>query len=118
MLTKDELLKPRYKVIADYPGSTYFIGDIIRGAHLIQDEYNKYPHLFKPLAWYEGIKKKDMPEYLRTKLGGVIKVTYGSTGRRRFEAGYGINEDGMTIEYTKMLPATEEEYLAYKKAKI
>jgi hypothetical protein len=28
-MTPEDLLKPRYKVIADYPGNTYTLGDII-----------------------------------------------------------------------------------------
>lgn len=73
-MTTEELLKPRYKVIADYPFSDFKVGDILN-----QDkkrewlwEYNHseiskphaYPHIFKELQWWEERKENDMPEYL------------------------------------------------------
>lgn len=75
----EKLMKPRYKVIADYPHSPYQVGEQIEfsdsgnGFHCTTtrtwssmeedmvdsqnyfhiDKLPKYPHLFKPLAWYE-----------------------------------------------------------------
>jgi len=85
----DDLLKPRYKVIADYPYSKFNIGDIISMTHkedvgmgqfewatdFIGDEedgmerygereFSYYPHLFKKLEWWEERDKYNMPKYV------------------------------------------------------
>lgn len=96
-----ELLKPRYKVIGDYPGSEFRIGaimifikdfmhrtdgtpestrhsDVFKiGNNIIMAEgpsgINLYPHLFKPLAWWQDRKPGEMPLYLKRKTTGVIE---------------------------------------------
>lgn len=62
-MTPDELMKPRYMVIADYPCSPVSVGDIYH--QTTGDNFqskadgwsgkimNRYPHLFKRLEWYE-----------------------------------------------------------------
>ena len=80
-MTKQELLKPRYEVIADYPKSHFQIGDLIKmkeiypysgysyelqGGDIAAPEYfDQYPHLFKPLSWWQHRELKDMPEYVK-----------------------------------------------------
>lgn len=76
MTDVNELLKPRYKVIADYPSSNFLVDEI-----LIADESDKfmqyedwgkwelvpkdYPAIFKQLAWYEERDASEMPEYVK-----------------------------------------------------
>lgn len=89
-MTPEGLLKPRYKVIADYFFNPYKVGDIItlpeknRSVHLTttkhtdefgerisQEEHyapkviDQYPHLFKKLEWWEDRKPEEMPEYVK-----------------------------------------------------
>ena len=79
-MTARELLQPRYEVIADYPKSDFKVGQIIQcsddlvndkdvGAFLRKFKYNfdKYPHLFKKLNWWEHRKIEDMPKKLICK---------------------------------------------------
>lgn len=82
-MTNEELLVPRYKVIATWPGMDYNVGNIILmfddgsdelhsqddGGGFIQWDrfYKSFPHLFRPLAWYEKREEKDMPEYIKMK---------------------------------------------------
>lgn len=72
----EDLLKPRYKVIADYPDSECFVGTIIeQSGDRYRDELgfllqqtNKpehYPVIFKELGWWEMRKVEDMPEYVK-----------------------------------------------------
>ena len=71
-MTAQELLKPRFEVIADYPGNEF--GGI--GTVLDRDwgEYpdgegkppswsiSDFPHLFRKMNWWEGRHKDDMPK--------------------------------------------------------
>lgn len=68
-MTTEQLMQPRYKVIADYPGSEFAVGDII----IYQDESeekffigvtNQYPHLFKKLEWGKERKNDELPKYV------------------------------------------------------
>lgn len=59
-MTTKELLRPRYKVIADYPQSIYEVGYVIELYHktnpVVEGQkgfYDMYPHLFKKLEWWE-----------------------------------------------------------------
>jgi hypothetical protein len=86
--TTEELMKPRYKVIADWPGVAGKVtsGDIIvrDGAHngfwvageqFTEDKLKDYPHLFRKLQWWEDRKKEDMPEYVKEN---EYKIYYSS----------------------------------------
>jgi hypothetical protein len=79
MLTTDELMRPRYKVIADYPGTQYSTGDILPVVGTEQyvkariEHLSSYPHLFQQLPWYADRKPEDMPEYLEWDNGVVCK---------------------------------------------
>ncbi len=78
METKD-LLKPRYKVIADYPENTLEVGQILIESDVFDDWLQTdnflhgikkscavlYPHLFQPLPWYADRKVEEMPEYVK-----------------------------------------------------
>lgn len=127
-LTKEELLKPRYKVVADYPrphNHPYFgMGEIIEAITPEDIEYfNKYKALFQPLPWWSDRKPEDMPEYVRYSeyylnhyhLDGefksmIFKVDNWSNGH------YGIKAKGGGIIYGYEInfePANESEYTAY-----
>ncbi len=75
----EDLLKPRFKVIADYPLSSYNVGRILtpisKGSSLYDcieasssekiRNPNKYPHLFKKLEWWEDRSLYEMPDYVK-----------------------------------------------------
>lgn len=130
-LTPEELLQPRYEVIADWPNNTIEIGDVCT----IENEYGQFrfgqpihqrmmeahPHLFKKLCWWEERKEEDMPEYLKvtvdhmehygTKKGDIIKVIWC----------YGVDKNWVPFwsEKNKIfwgnysVPATLQDYTQY-----
>jgi len=92
-MNTEQLLIPRYEVIADYPDSSFSVGQIIKFELLKTGdwvyrwakhdgiyemsliEFKEYPHLFKPLPWYHGRKIEEMPEYVKwNSSGNVSKV--------------------------------------------
>lgn len=109
-----ELLKPRRKVVADYPNSPFRIGDILTLAEAPVERWDNnrtgmrhnievdlYPHLFRKLEWYEERDEKDMPEYVKsTRNNKIFKL-----------------EDISQWQYAFYLPATEAEYNDYLKSK-
>lgn len=130
----DHLLKPRYKVIADFPKAKYIVGEILHVVDSIDEadrfpfqqghspimndagQFDKYPHLFKKLQWWEDRKSEEMPEYvIRSKMDKskeVLRVLHPSCNSRIFG-----HEDN-TIEHRFIYPeargftpATEAEYL-------
>lgn len=81
-MTPTELLRPRYIVIADYPGSFLRVGDILidqqkdyefwecnRDLSKFDQSPAQYPAIFHPLNWWEHREEKDMPEYVRYRRG-------------------------------------------------
>jgi len=116
-MTAEELLKPRWKVIADFPESPYCINQILysfnskiffepSGYHF---NPNDYPAIFKKLDWWEERSVDDMPDYLKWgEKGNVIKVNKHLCG---------IHKDGFRDErlnnfhyYFEYLPSTKDEY--------
>jgi len=88
----EELLKPRFEVIADYPYNPHDIGAIIEARKnnssihqttiaytdefgekvnqmnlCMPKSFEKYPHLFRKLNWWEYRKIEDMPKKLICK---------------------------------------------------
>lgn len=118
MMTPEELLRPRYKVIADYPGNNMAVGKIIQFDWYLENQrielcyyYNKYPHLFQPLQWWEDRKPEEMPEYVKycdTSMYFPVDVVC-----RGSEAPFNAYE----FTADRFLPATEKEYLEYIKQK-
>jgi len=121
-MTTEELMKPRYKVIADYPKSLYHVGDILNAGGSGEDciycdregpRFRHYPHLFKPLAWYEERKPEDMPEYVKgaTKVYKIVKYAY--LGYAFIEGEINKNKQ---VNLKNFFPATLTDYLTYKQS--
>lgn len=130
----DDLLTPRYKVMADFPykpaADIFPIGQIIKilegdnpvdsnGNPLRWLKFEKYPNLFRRLEWWEYRKPEDMPKYLMYKSTPesnlyIIKVD------RHFRNTFGLMNkvgcisDGEYYSYSKTLPSTEHEFLVWK----
>lgn len=127
-MRNEELLKPRWKVISDYPNQGYAkIGDILNeDDFLIHDEntgevigkYNpeKYPAIFKKIEWWEERTPEEMPKYLRFSEYWVCKVkTHFQTEYTIYQAetAFICADTGYVYPYRLVIPATEEEYLQY-----
>lgn len=112
----EELLRPRYKVIADYPNSIYKIGEIVQ--QFGQDFFNtaffeKYPLIFRKLEWWEEIEEKDMPEYVKWNYDNIPE--YGSVEKvmgaeLTWTMGIKVNSQVNHVKAEYFLPATKEEY--------
>lgn len=127
MITED-LLKPRFKVIADYPNSDYEVGIIIdtsqhylyRSGKVVGqsikkvDFFRQYPHLFKELQWYEDRDVSEMPMYLKQTLSNG-KTTFHKI--IKWDGLYGLEGQGYSCNLLlwaknfNYQPATEEEFL-------
>lgn len=127
----EALMRPRYKVIADYPLSNmYFnVGDILywnekyesyrideKKVAMNKDTVESYPHLFKPLAWYEDREASEMPAYVKHKSefgGRVYKLSDAkeSYGGINFMYDYPMTEHWVSL--SECLPTTESYYLQY-----
>lgn len=124
-MTPEQLLKPRYKVIAAWPGmdDDITIGSIFM-QYIEQDTVwrmttpthwtkvtvhnpEAYPHLFKKLQWWEDRGSEHYPEYIKLNTGEVCKPL-----KYRGDCAI-INEanDWWYLHYC--LPATQEDYNAY-----
>lgn len=129
-LTKEQLMAPRYKVIALWPFTcNYKIGYIIHesenleGATFFKTEVHKYPHLFKPLQWWEERLPEEMPEYVKVdpvKRDDFIGRTRDNIFKvYRWNGAYSVISN--TNQYESLdnrdfdfIPATEQEYLTFK----
>lgn len=116
-MTTEELLQPRYKVIADYPGNVAYVGEIYEDDICIrwnEQKFKKYPHLFRKLEWWEERDEKDMPEYVKCEFEGnvtVYKIVYWNLKENR---GYITEREVVSLGFLKPeyepKPATKEEY--------
>ncbi len=118
-MTPSELLQPRYKCIADYPGSHFEIGDILiqdknhKNNYWIEDNLyterypNNYPHLFKKLEWWEDKEEIKMPRYLKFKSGLIEKVLHYSCNNSQVL----FNTHVSYMNTNGLEPATESEYI-------
>ena len=134
----EQLMQPRYKVIADYPCRPHPIGSIIEftndpydtrtlftlpGAEhrYPESKFKEYPNLFKPLQWWEERKPEDMPQYIRFKPDNTLfkieqwdmPILFGFTDVER-QRGCGLKTFKPEYGYE---PATEAEYLTYINSK-
>jgi hypothetical protein len=70
-MTPDELMKPRYKVIADWPNmpDSVKVGDIVNHNAVFRDNSlcSSFPHLFKKLEWWHERREEDLPKYIGVK---------------------------------------------------
>lgn len=138
-MNREELLKPRYKVIADYPfnrhfplneifvlefkeerthvsntGEPYALIEPKQGLPLawMESEFNQYPHIFKKLEWWEERKVEDMPQYVKFIDGGeVINLKDADI---HYKYGFLLKNEIHSFEYVDFLPATEQEYIDYQ----
>lgn len=118
----EDLMIPRYKVIADFPFNNYYkVGGIItdhknisarneNGHAVFACSFSEFPNIFLPISWWEDRKPEDMPMYLKYQNNGKI---------RKVKAFHGSG-DYMTVEFEggrtrrmkkEWTPCTEEQFL-------
>ena len=142
-MTKEELLRPRVKVIAPFPGSRFTVGDILykydyqtsdsglycyvtntevplNGLNENRDNIESMPHLFEPLPWWKDRKLDELPEYVKwdykPKVDAAEMENYVREVEGWQQANFGVMTDGQITATKHWLPATKEEYEAYIKA--
>lgn len=115
----NDLSKTRFKLIADFPGNRRILGSILYCHNKPEiDFYDKYPHLFKKMHWWEERQESEMPMYLKHSCPSLetsyhkiekwdMEILVGFTDVKRREC---CSLLGWNPEYTYK-PATEEEYL-------
>lgn len=120
-MNKEELLKPRYKLISDFPGNWNKVGDVLEADTLYMDgetfTMGDYPAIFDRLEWWEERKKEELPQYVL--LGDIVwNISEWSTNWVVPHA----DPDDSDGKYFSVLwhfrkkeaiPATEQEYNDY-----
>jgi|SRR6185503_12035353 len=134
----EDLLKPRYKVIADYPFCPFEVGEILyehEGKFYVYTDSGRYPinpnafpAIFKELMWWEERKESEMPGYLKWN-GNIYKVARINQKQNSGWCNYSVyiidkkgietnvfREPLRALYYDKesFYPATEQEYLNQK----
>jgi hypothetical protein len=111
----EELLKPRFKVIADYPGAAYTIGHIYEG-DLFDDtiiKLSQFPHLFKKMEWWEERKPEEI-EYIKRNSCNSGAMWVGKILEIKGDRFKCILQNGETMvgKFTpnQDMPATRAEY--------
>lgn len=129
-MTPEELLKPRYKVIADYPGCSCEVGTILipdesgelmnkkagyswSVTRVLEKDVKKFSHLVQKLEWFQERKPEEMPEYVKSI---PEKKGYYEVKKVKQRDGVFIEFDEKFTEWRvdHCLPATLEEYNAYQ----
>jgi len=117
-MTPEQLLQPRYLVIADYPKSIYKVGEVLNtGRHgdiLFCDDngprMSQYPHLFRRLEWWEHRKPEGMPGYVKFQEKVYKVIRYRKPNIIRIIDDFWKTEIWQEIGEPYWLPATAEEY--------
>lgn len=121
--TVEELMQPRYIVIADYPGLDYKVGYVLNPHPIYGFDIfpypEKYPHIFKPLNWYEERELKDMPEYVlfvESNRKEVHKVVEWGTTTVMNHIYFLIEPNGFMYAPIESLviPATKDQFEQYE----
>lgn len=130
MLSKEELLRDRYKVIADFPGCSYEVGTVlyvdpdgelyspIAGysrsvTKVMQCDIEKYSANIQPLPWWSDREPEDMPEYLEWPDTGVVCKPSKYLGNFFYLS----DDDSFGYSLAHVNIATLAEYEAYQQSK-
>lgn len=125
--TVEEIMKPRIILLAPIPFCINEVGHIFKmkknGLNemyftILYDDGNnrdiwledaeKYPHLFKKLAWHEERQPEDMPEYVKRNYHDSDRVEIRKV--LNFRDGVFLTDDDRVAYIEWFEPATFEEY--------
>lgn len=140
-MSVEELLKPRYEVIADYPNNIFFVGQLIildcvksgkpcfdfaafDGMEFYHESFfNEFPNLFKKMNWWEKRTLDELMSILYVRItvytgywvvGDIVKVTdYKVDTKRKKLEGYILDSTQYSIP-ERCEPATLEEFNLHK----
>lgn len=114
-MTKEQLMQPRWKCIADYPQSIWKVGEILTDFPELWAKANlePFPNIFVRLQWWEDRQESEMPEYVKY-CGTILKVKKW-TKNIEGEPSFTWEGEKMGLYAYSTLPATEEEYKQFKK---
>jgi hypothetical protein len=127
-LTKEQLLRKRFKFKMPYPGSHWDIGEVfelhvdgfsyktkLSSVRILDNVIEFYPHIFQPLPWWSDREIEDLPRYIKKNDGRIFLVLH--YGYSESEGELFLVMDDIEIpnymDYLDPQPATEEEYTAY-----
>lgn len=125
-MTPQQLLIPRYEVIADYPNSPFELNTVYNqneidfGIGMLLPQ--NFPAIFRPLHWSERREIGEMPEYLKYEEGGVLQfvvkveqyITHSKSSRLwAFEYKWQDEPDIKKMALSGWEPCTETDYLNY-----
>jgi len=118
-MTPEELMKPRWKVIGDFPGSPFVMGQVFTIPSFDKEftrkywaeEKDKYPHLFRRLEWFEERKEEELSKFVKTPGDDILELIVA--GEWHLLNGRTISHKGLS----QCVPATETEYNEYLKLK-
>ena len=126
-MSVEDLLKPRYLVIANYPNSYYKVGSILKEKKDHEPSYEfiaksmaqKYPEIFRKLEWWEMRDEKDMPQYIKWMCNEEIQIVKVDKYYHKFDMIIAVveNDEFVIGDANHDLPATEQEYLNYINSK-
>ena len=124
-MTTEELLRPRWKVIADYPNSPFEVNSVLetddKGVYTLWEHDGKgyitlsdYPAIFRKLEWWEKRDEKDLPKYVKYK--GCEMFRFNSPKMSEVLKVDNYQEDCLNhnkgCDWISLYePATEQEYL-------
>jgi hypothetical protein len=116
--TIESQLRPRYKLIADYPGNVQPVGHIhqaIGDQESIRywcEEKEKYPQVFQRLEWWEYRTDSELPKYMKEADNPDIVYMFLASHKwtpRKIYVRDGENHEGWEF-INNMFPATEQEF--------
>jgi len=133
----ENLLSPRFKIIAEYPNSIFKKNDILERIKYKDTEIEvseiltnlkrckinnlsglkvvnleMYPHLFQKLNWWEERKREELPTYIKSETQ-VVKPDWELLkwkGREYWRANTNEKLFGSHYKLENFIPATKEEY--------
>lgn len=138
-MTPEDLMKPRYKCVQDYPDALAPIGTVLNLQYddrqkqweytyaehdgmysKSEDWFKEWPHLFKSLSWWEDREPEDMPEYVSTIGKNSFYKVYFIHQWVDWDGEFQmIDEDGEVVgaNFRHFTPATQSSYDQYINSK-
>ena len=120
-MTPEDLLTPRYKVIADYPGCPFKVGAVLEKVKTVSGKWfvrgmfhdpEDFPANFKKLEWWEERKGNEAPKYIKSN-NIVYKVDrWSKSFQDTHWLGCFVNKTKY-IPCEELTPATSDDYNAY-----
>jgi hypothetical protein len=125
-MTVENLLQPRYKVIAPYPESPFMVGDIIKNEQWLGGfKFKDFPNIFFKMHWSSERHKDELPKHVGWFQGGEFTwvapvVKWVNTDNRNEPLECIISFTNLDGEYEErstnqfsLTPATEDQYNSF-----